>query len=94
MERLLRDHSFIPEHWRDALYLPPSQRSLVLKSTRLFERVGRIIMPMFSGVMVVSARKELFPAVPRRKRAERYVRVPDFAPQTAMEIPPVVEGRK
>jgi hypothetical protein len=25
--------------------------------------------------------------VPRRKRAERYVRVPDFAPQTAMEIP-------
>src|SRR5690606_8008549 len=43
LERLLRDHSFIPEQWRDALYLPPSQRSLVLKSTRLFERVGRII---------------------------------------------------
>jgi len=88
LERLLRDHSFIPEHWRDALYLPPSQRSLVLKSTRLFERVGRIIMPMFSGVMVVSARKELFPAVPRRKKTERFVRVPALAPQTAMEMPP------
>ena len=87
MERLLRDHSFIPEHWRDALYLPPSQRSLVLKSTRLFERVGRIIMPMFSGVMVVSARKELFPAVPRRKKTERFVRVPALSPQAAMQIP-------
>lgn len=88
LERLLRDHSFIPEHWRDALYLPPSQRSLVLKSTRLFERVGRIIMPMFSGVMVVSARKELFPAVPRRKRTERFVRVPALSPQAALEMPP------
>ena len=88
LERLLRDHSFIPEQWRDALYLPPSQRSLVLKSTRLFERVGRIIMPMFSGVMVVSARKELFPAVPRRKKTERFVRVPALSPQAAMEMPP------
>ena len=87
MERLLRDHSFVPEHWRDALYLPPSQKALVLKSTRLFERIGRILMPMFSGVMVVSARKELFPAVPRRKRTERYVKVPALSPQAAMEIP-------
>jgi len=87
LERLLRDHSFVPEHWRDALYLPPSQRALVLKSTRLFERIGRILMPMFSGVMVVSARKELFPAVPRRKKTERYVRVPALSPQAAMEIP-------
>jgi len=87
MERLLRDHSFIPEHWRDALYLPPSQRRLVLKSTRFFEGVGRIVMPMFSGVMVVSARKELFPAVPRRKKTERFVRVPALSPQAAMEIP-------
>ena len=23
LEQLLRDHSFVPEQWRDALYLPP-----------------------------------------------------------------------
>jgi SAM-dependent methyltransferase len=86
LERLLRDHSFVPEQWRDALYLPPSQNRLVLKSTRLFEQIGRILLPMFSGVMVVAARKELFPAVPRRKKTERYVRVPALAPQAAMEI--------
>ena len=60
----------------------------MLKSTRLFERLGRILMPMFSGVMVVSARKELFPAVPRRRKTERYVRVPALSPQAAMELPP------
>lgn len=87
LERLLKDHSFVPEQWREALYLPPSQSSLVLKSTRLFERIGRTVFPMFSGVMVVSAKKALFPAVPRRKRLERYVRVPSLAPQTAMRVP-------
>lgn len=87
IERLLRGHSFVPEQWREALYLPPSQHNLLLKSTRLFERIGRLLMPMFSGVIVVSARKALFPAVPRRKKTERYVRVPALAPQAAMEMP-------
>ena len=85
LERLLRDHSFVPERWRDALYMMPSQRSLMLKSTRFFERAGRLFGPTLAGVIIVSARKELFPAVPRRKRAERYVRVPALAPQAAME---------
>ena len=87
LERLLRAHSFIPEQWRDALYLLPSQNSLALKSTRLFERVGRVFGPTLAGALVVLARKELFPAVPRRKKAERYVRVPALSAQTAMEIP-------
>lgn len=86
LERLLRDHSFVPEVWREALYLPPLQHPLLLKSARLFERVGRFLGPTFAGVLVVRARKELFPAVPRRKRSARYVRVPALAPQTAMRI--------
>jgi SAM-dependent methyltransferase len=87
LERLLRDHSFVPEHWRDALYLPPSQMRLALKSTRFFERAGRLFGPALAGVLCVQARKELFPAVPRRKKAERLIRVPALAPQTAMEVP-------
>ena len=89
LERLLRDHSFVPEVWRDALYLPPAQQALVLKSARFFERAGRFFGPMFAGVLVVKARKELFPAVPRRKKSERYVRVPALSPQAAMEIPDI-----
>ncbi len=88
LEKLLRDHSFVPEQWRDALYLPPSQQALLLKSTRFFERAGRLFGPTLAGALVVLARKELFPAVPRRKKAERYVRVPALSPQAAMEALP------
>ena len=88
LERLLRAHRFVPEHWREALYTPPSQKGIVLKSTRFFESVGHFFAPMFSGVIIVQARKELFPAVPRRRKTERYVRLPALSPQAAMEMPP------
>jgi SAM-dependent methyltransferase len=84
LERLLRANSFVPEVWRDALYLPPVEHKLMLRSTRFFERAGRLLGPALAGLLLVRARKELFPAVPRRKRAERYVRVPALAPQAAM----------
>jgi SAM-dependent methyltransferase len=87
LEKLLRDHSFTPELWRDALFLPPSQMSLLLKWARGFERAGRLFGPTLAGVTVVRARKELFPAVPRRQRKERYVRVPVLSPVgVTMEI--------
>ncbi|MBF0679082.1 MAG: methyltransferase domain-containing protein [Devosia sp.] len=79
LEKLLRDHSFVPEAWRDALFVPPVRMSLVLRSTRLFERMGRLFGPAMSGVICVRARKEAFPAIPRRKRAERFVRLPGLA---------------
>lgn len=83
LDKLLRDHSFVPDEWRDALFLPPSNSSLVLRSPRFFERAGRLFGPMFSGVMVVRAKKEVFPAVPRRTREERFVRIPNLAPAAA-----------
>lgn len=85
LEKLLRDHSFVPVAWRDGLFLPPFQSSLVLKSTRFFERVGRLFGPAMSGVICVRARKEAFPAVPRRKREERFVRVPGLSAATARQ---------
>lgn len=87
IETLLRDHSFTPEIWRDALFLPPVQKEFMLNWARGFERVGRLLGPALAGVTVVRARKELFPAVPRRQRKERYVRLPALAPAAAaMEI--------
>ena len=85
LEALLRDHSFVPEAWREALYLPPTSHKWALKFARFFERFGRLFGPALAGAIIVSARKELFPAVPRRRKLERYVRVPGMAPQTAME---------
>jgi len=83
LEKLLRDHSFTPEAWRDALFLPPVQKAFMLRSARFFERAGRLFGPAFAGVTLVKARKELFPAVPRRQRKERYVRLPALAPAAA-----------
>src|SRR5690606_17193394 len=83
LEKLLRDHSFVPEAWRDGLFMPPLQSTLVLRSARFFERIGRLFGPPMSGVICVRARKEAFPAVPRRKRAERYVRLPGLSAATA-----------
>lgn len=85
LEKLLRDHSFVPVAWRDGLFLPPFQSSLVLKSTRFFEGVGRLFGPAMSGVICVRARKEAFPAIPRRKREERFVRVPGLSAATARQ---------
>ena len=87
LDALLRSHSFTPEVWRDALFLPPSQMTALLKSARLFERGGRLLGPALAGVTCVRAKKEMFPAIARRKRAARLVRVPELAPQTAMEVP-------
>jgi SAM-dependent methyltransferase len=83
LEKLLRDHSFVPEAWRDGLFAPPINSSIVLRSARFFEGVGRMFGPAMSGVICVRARKEAFPAIPRRKRAERYVRLPGLAAATA-----------
>ncbi len=83
LNKLLQEHSFTPEVWREALYLPPSNFGPLLKSARLFEGIGRLAGPAFAGVMVVRARKEMFPAVTRKRRTGRLVKLPEFVPQPA-----------
>lgn len=85
MDKLLREHSFTPEAWRDCVYLPPVNRAPVIRSAKLFERTGRLFGGTFAGLMCVKAKKEAFPAVARRKRAESHSAQHDFAPQTARE---------
>ena len=84
LTKLLETHSFKPEAWREALYLPPSNMGAVLKSARLFEIFGRIAGPAFAGVMIVRAKKQMFPAVTRRRRVSQLVGLPEFAPRPAL----------
>lgn len=88
LEKLLRDHSFKVEDMREALFVPPTDMRLVLKWSKFFERMGRLMGPTLAGVICVRAKKQMVPAITRRKRAERYVRVPNLAPQAAMDLPP------
>lgn len=89
LDQLLRAHSFTPEAWSDALFLPPFEWPPLLKSARVFERVGGLFGSALAGAMCVRAKKQMVPAIARRGRAARFVRVPDMTPQTAMTEPMV-----
>ena len=59
LERLLSDALLTPVDWSAALYMPPLDRPIVLRSAMTLERLGSRLPTGFGGVIVVEARKEL-----------------------------------
>jgi SAM-dependent methyltransferase len=96
--KLLRDNLFSLLNSRTALAMPPLARGLPLRNGAAWERVGRAVWPAFSGVLIVEAEKQLYQAVPARKRrslarAVRPVLVPangGAAPAPTRGIEPAV----
>ncbi|XSG81955.1 MAG: methyltransferase domain-containing protein [Methyloligella sp. ZOD6] len=79
LSRLLRDASFVPEYWQHALYMPPFNYRFLLKWALFWERLGLVLWPAFSGVIMVEASKQVYGAVPskaKRRRAGRFAPVP------------------
>lgn len=62
--KLLRDAMFTPEDWGQALYMPPFNWSLLLRSAIAWERVGTIFWPGLCGVILVEATKQIYSATP------------------------------
>jgi SAM-dependent methyltransferase len=81
LNNLLRDSLFSPIHWAEALYVPPVQRPLFLKSADVWERMGSILPLPVAGVHLVEATKLLYRpmAVSQVRRAQR-VMSPVFVP--------------
>ncbi|WP_102960919.1 class I SAM-dependent methyltransferase [Mangrovicella endophytica] len=73
--RLLRDSMFTPSAWADALLLPPFRRRSLLKLAMPLERLGRQLWPVFSGVVIIEATKQVYRGIPvlsaRRERQRR-----------------------
>jgi SAM-dependent methyltransferase len=69
--RLLDEALFTPIDWTNALYVPPIDRQIILKSATAFERLGSRLSPRFSGVIIVEARKELMAPVGKAVPASR-----------------------
>src|ERR1700722_14585652 len=70
--RLLAGGLFRIERREAALWMPPSQIRVVLRSAPLFERMGRRMMPGLAGVTLTEAVKDVYAgmtlrAVPRRR---------------------------
>lgn len=73
LELLLSEAMFSPLDWSTALYLPPIDKRIVLRSANAFERIGESVSSAFCGVIIVEARKEMVapigtPASARRLR--------------------------
>ncbi|MCF3641007.1 methyltransferase domain-containing protein [Rhizobium sp. TRM95111] len=81
LTHLLRETNFTPGATAEALFFPPSKRRSVQKLGGGFERMGRLLWPLFSGVIVVEAQKRLYQGLPVAARASRRVFVPVIAPQ-------------
>ena len=61
---LLKDAMFSPEDWQYALYMPPFSWRVLLKWPVFWERLGLVLWPAFSGVIMVEATKQIYAGVP------------------------------
>lgn len=73
LERLLTEAMFTPIECTGALYVPPFDRRLLMRSALAMERIGSRISPAFAGLLMVEARKEMTAPIgkPVRARALR-----------------------
>ncbi len=53
------------------MFLPPVEMRLVLRSNRLFERIGHWAVPQFAGVTIADAVKDVYSAVPTNMTPSR-----------------------
>ena len=83
--RLLREAMFTPTAWSDALLFPPFQRRSLLGLAPALERFGRKMWPLFSGVILIEATKQVYRGVPvaSARRERRRVAKPVLVPQGA-----------
>ncbi|QCK84885.1 class I SAM-dependent methyltransferase [Phreatobacter aquaticus] len=86
LTELMRQSSFTPVAWSQALWVPPIRESVVLRSAAAWERVGSALSLPFAGVHLVEATKQVYkPAAVRRERAVEIFR-PSLAPSPATRI--------
>jgi SAM-dependent methyltransferase len=68
---MLRDALFSPENWAEALYVPPFERRIFLRSAPAFERIGAKFSLPGAGVLMVEATKQLYRPVGLRRLSRR-----------------------
>jgi SAM-dependent methyltransferase len=75
LTELMRQSSFTPVAWSQALWVPPIRKALVLRSAIAWERLGLALNLPFAGVHLVEATKQVYrPAAVRSEKAMRLFR--------------------
>lgn len=83
----LRESMFSPADWETALFVPPFDWRPLMRSARAWERVGSLLWPRFSGVIIVEATKQIYAATPIRE-----VKRIEAIRQRVRAIAPVSQG--
>jgi hypothetical protein len=83
MRELMREALFSPTSWTEALYVPPFEGRIFLRSAALFERIGAKLALPGAGVLIVEATKQLYrPIGVRRTQALQHLQ-PVLGPRPA-----------
>lgn len=69
--RLLAGAMFRVQRRDAALYLPPTNRRMVLRGGKLLERAGRRVVPGVAGVIITEAVKDVYAGLPARSVPRR-----------------------
>ena len=85
LARLLRDALFTPLDWVHALYMPPFSWPVMLRSAAAWERLGAVLWPAFSGVIIVEATKQIYAVTPETRVEKVRGRLQSAAPASFTE---------
>jgi SAM-dependent methyltransferase len=73
----LRDHGFLADRVRHALFMLPSSSRLMLSLADLFEKYGAKVFPGFGGLLLIEANKQLYaPTLTKSRAIERRLVLP------------------
>jgi SAM-dependent methyltransferase len=100
LSRILRETQFSPVQTATALYLPPTQRRVIMRTARWWEDAGQRFWPRFAGMLLVEAEKQVYALPsPGRKRVRVKQKEPGLLPAPARvsafaaDTPPAPPGR-
>jgi SAM-dependent methyltransferase len=88
LSRLLRDSMFTPIQSRAALFVPPTRSRMVLASAAAWERLGRLGLGTFAGVVMAEAGKQIYAAqpLPHARRRAAYAPAPSGAAKGRVSV--------
>lgn len=84
LTELMRESSFTPVAWSQALWVPPVTKSLVLGSASAWEKVGSALSLPFAGVHLVEATKQVYRPAPVRRERTIQIFKPALRPSPAV----------
>jgi SAM-dependent methyltransferase len=82
LSRVLRETLFSPLSTRSALYMPPTQRRIIMRAANWWENAGLRFWPRFSGILMVEAEKQVY-ALPATRKVRARRSVPALLPAPA-----------